>query len=403
MGPQPAPLTPADIQRFDRDGYLVVRQAFSPADARAMEARWWSELEDTHGVRRDDRSSWRPIRGDLKAAKRDPVHAKILTERVRGVFDGLLGAAAWSPPRDWGRTIATFPEPGAWEVPTRLWHWDSPCELHLDRPRALFVVSFIGPVAPRSGGTLILSGSPRLLIQQERRIPADQRRESAAFPWDRFHRCHPWLMALTGQAPSPADRIAAFMDAETIVDGVPLRVVELTGEPGDMVFCHPAIVHCAAPNRGAWPRFMRIKQQFLTHEGRSRLRESRRPLAAEDHRGEVKVKVAVVSEHHLGGGVRVAGLQRREELLVQQSVGVRLDRGDLARQDDVPFRPGRNGVPVLDQHLIVRAAVDHAVKRPVDVRHGAGGHGDAGGAQVPERFSLVLGGDQRSRPGELLV
>jgi hypothetical protein len=46
---------------------------------------------------------------------------------------------------------------------------------------------------------------------------------------------------------------------ETIVEGVPLRVVELTGEPGDMVFCHPATVHCVAPNRGARPRFMRIK------------------------------------------------------------------------------------------------------------------------------------------------
>jgi hypothetical protein len=75
-------------------------------------------------------------------------------------------------------------------------------------------------------------------------------------------------MALTGQAPSPADRIAAFMDRETLVDGVPLRVVELTGEPGDMVFCHPVMVHCVAPNRGTRPRFMRIKTQVLTHDGR---------------------------------------------------------------------------------------------------------------------------------------
>jgi hypothetical protein len=147
--------------------------------------------------------------------------------------------------------------------------------LHLDHPRALFVASFIGPVGPQGGGTLILSGSPRLLIQQERRIPASQRRSPGATPWERFHRSHPWLMALTGLAPSPADRTAAFMDTETIVDGVPLRVVELTGEPGDMVFCHPVMVHCAAPNRGTRPRFMRIKQQFLTREGRelaSRLR-----------------------------------------------------------------------------------------------------------------------------------
>jgi hypothetical protein len=133
-------------------------------------------------------------------------------------------------------------------------------------------VSFIGAVAPRSGGTMILSGSPRLLTQQERRIPAIQRRNLGASSRDRLYRSHPWLMALTGQAPSPADRVAAFMSSETIVQGVPLRVVELTGEPGDMVFCHPAMVHCRVPNRGAWPRFMRIKQQFLTNEGRKLLR-----------------------------------------------------------------------------------------------------------------------------------
>jgi hypothetical protein len=268
MGAQLATFTSSDIQRFERDSYVVLGQAFPRADGLAMERQWWRELEDTHGIRADERSSWRQIQGDLKAAKRDPIQAKILTDRVRGAFDDLLGKAAWSPPRDWGRPLVTFPKPGTWELPTRLWHWDNPCELHLDHPRALFVVSFIGPVAPRSGGTLILSGSPRLLIQRERRIPANQRPSSGARIWERFHRSHPWLMALTGHAPSPADRIASFMDGETIVEDVPLRVVELTGEPGDMVFCHPLMVHCAAPNRGARPRFMRIKTQVLTHEGR---------------------------------------------------------------------------------------------------------------------------------------
>ncbi|HEY7260829.1 MAG TPA: hypothetical protein VH589_05005 [Trebonia sp.] len=182
MGSELTTLTSSDIQRFERDGYVVVRQAFSRADGVAMERRWWSELEDTRNIRPGDRSSWRQFPGDLKAAKRDPIQARILTDRVRGVFDDLLGKAAWSPPRDWGRTIVTFPELGAWEVPTRLWHWDNLCEPHFDRPRGLFVVSFIGAVAPRSGGTMILSGSPRLLIQQERQIPANQRRNLDAVP-----------------------------------------------------------------------------------------------------------------------------------------------------------------------------------------------------------------------------
>ncbi|HXC85394.1 MAG TPA: phytanoyl-CoA dioxygenase family protein [Trebonia sp.] len=270
-------LSSSDIQRFERDGFVVVSEAFARADALAMERRWWSELAAAHDVRPDDRSGWRQVRGDLKAAKRDPIQPGILTDRVRGVFDDLLGEGTWSPPKDWGRAIAAFPEPGDWNVPTRFWHWDSPSQPHLDRPRGLFVVSFIGPVAPRGGGTLILAGSPRLLIRQRRRIPPDQLRDPAASPWDWFGRSHPWLMALTGQGPSPDDRIAAFMDTETLVEGVPLRVVELTGEPGDMVFCHPAIVHCSAPNRGERPRFMRIKQQFLTHEGRERLRGPQTP------------------------------------------------------------------------------------------------------------------------------
>jgi hypothetical protein len=33
MGSPLTTLTPADVQRFERDGYVVVRQAFSPADA----------------------------------------------------------------------------------------------------------------------------------------------------------------------------------------------------------------------------------------------------------------------------------------------------------------------------------------------------------------------------------
>lgn len=266
MRPQQPTLAPADIQSFQRDGYVVVKQAFSRDDALEMERRWWSELDGVHAIRRDDRSSWRQIASDLKGAKTDAIQAKILTARVRGAIDDLLGEGAWSPPRDWGRALVTFPQPGAWDVPTGLWHWDSPCGLHRDVLNALFVVSFIGAVAPRGGGTLILSGSPRLLMRQELGLTPAQRAD-AAVRRDIFHRSHPWLMALTGRTASPADRVAAFMDAETVVEGVPLRVVELTGEPGDMVFCHPVMAHCISPNRGSRARFMRIKQQFLTRDG----------------------------------------------------------------------------------------------------------------------------------------
>ena len=266
-------LSPADFDRFHRDGFVVVREAFARADAEAMEHRWWAELESAHGIRRDDRSTWRQPPSDLKRAKHDPIQAKILTAHVRGVIDDLLGEDEWPPPRDWGRTIATFPEPGAWDVPTHLWHWDNLGAWHRDKLHALFVVSFIGSVAPRGGGTLVLAGSPRLLLRQDEALtPAE--RDDFVVRRELMHRSHPWLEALTGKRASPADRVSAFMESEALVEGVPLRVVELTGEPGDMVFCHPLIVHCAAPSRGTAPRFMRIKQQLTSHEGRRQLREA---------------------------------------------------------------------------------------------------------------------------------
>jgi Phytanoyl-CoA dioxygenase (PhyH) len=264
---QPAPLSPTEIQRFHDDGYVVVRSAFSPDDARAMQDEWWSELGQVHGIERDDRTTWRRILSDLKAAKHSPIQQKIATARVRGVIDALLGPGAWRAPADWGRPLVTFPERGGWDVPIELWHWDSDGSMHRDALNALFVVSFIGSVAPRSGGTLILSGSPRLLRRHEDALTPDERQSDARTRRRLFHRSHPWLMALTGQAPSPPDRIAAFMGAETDLGGVPVQVVELTGGPGDMVFCHPTMVHSVSPNRGSEPRFMRIKQQVLTHAG----------------------------------------------------------------------------------------------------------------------------------------
>jgi len=44
MEAQLTTLTSEDIRRFERDGYVVVRQAFSRDDGLAMERQWWQEL-----------------------------------------------------------------------------------------------------------------------------------------------------------------------------------------------------------------------------------------------------------------------------------------------------------------------------------------------------------------------
>src|SRR5262249_48754098 len=147
----------------------------------------------------------------------------------------------WSPPRHWGRVLTTFPQGGAWELPTRIWHSDSLYLWHRDALNGVTIFSFVDSVAPRSGGTLIVAGSHLLLRHYDAQLTDAARRSSRLEP---FFDSHPWLAALAGRAPSPRNRTASFMEDDTDIRGVRVRVVELTGAPGDMVFAHPCIIHC---------------------------------------------------------------------------------------------------------------------------------------------------------------
>ena len=53
------------------------------------------------------------------------------------------------------------------------------------------------------------------------------------------------------------------MERPSEVRGVPCQVVELTGEPGDAVFCNLGMLHAVARNCSEEPRFMRVKFLFL--------------------------------------------------------------------------------------------------------------------------------------------
>jgi hypothetical protein len=66
---------------------------------------------------------------------------------------------------------------------------------------------------------------------------------------------HPWLRDLWSNDDT-GDRIRRYMVDGTELDGVPLRVVELTGRSGDVYFMHCDTFHSAAPNCLDQPRMM---------------------------------------------------------------------------------------------------------------------------------------------------
>ena len=115
---------------------------------------------------------------------------------------------------------------------------------------------FVDVVEPRGGGTLVVRGSPqhvRRFTQTARPAIRTQKQWRTG-----FDASIPWFRALSD--PNDCDaRVDRFL-TETDVDGVPTQVVELTGEPGDVVLCHPWLVHNGGPNANARPRMMRASR-----------------------------------------------------------------------------------------------------------------------------------------------
>jgi ectoine hydroxylase-related dioxygenase (phytanoyl-CoA dioxygenase family) len=132
-------------------------------------------------------------------------------------------------------------------------------DAHLAGPQSLFIFAVFSHIEPQGGGTLLLAGSHHLLGRFFTALtPAQQAAKRKALR-EQFSRSSPYLAALTGKIPFEGDRIAHFM-AEADDNGVAVRVVEVTGQPGDAFVCHPSLLHAVSMNCRTVPRLMRITQ-----------------------------------------------------------------------------------------------------------------------------------------------
>ncbi len=253
-------LTAEQLATFERTGHVRLPGVF-PADAALeLQDRMWEELRADFGIARQDPGTWWQPRRSLHRAKRDPLQRAVATDRLIGAIGDLLGPLRWRVPSNWGVVLVTFPDrtPGAWTLPTAGWHFDFDLHPNAVAPHGVQVFTFFSVVDPRGGGTLIVEGSHRLLRHFHAQLsPAEQRAPHRDLRM-RFLRCDPWLDALTGRLRE--ERIAYFMNETREVMGVPVRVIELTGRPGDAILCHPLMLHVAAPNRSDTPRFMRSQR-----------------------------------------------------------------------------------------------------------------------------------------------
>jgi hypothetical protein len=245
---------------FEERGFTRLEGVFSREAAEAMQARLWETLGQRLGARRDDPSTWTVEHASgLQALKLDPVFEPIGGAALTGALDTLLGAGRWRPPKNWGQFLVSFPLAGAaWTVPHHVWHTDFGFHLPPDRTCGALVLSFLADVPPRGGGTVLLAGSPELVRRHLAGDPLAPRRKMA-FVRRALLGSDPWLAALSSPG-EDQERIARFMEGDHEVDGIPLRVVELSGRAGDVVLGHPWALHATAPNCGERPRRMRVQR-----------------------------------------------------------------------------------------------------------------------------------------------
>ena len=240
------------IGHFQAHGWMRVHQAFNAAAARAMRDVVWDALAHA-GVLERDPSTWTIERpGKLQGLKAHRAFAAIGSQRLLDTIGAILGTTAYEKPKSWGAFFIAFPSLETWVVPTSGWHADANYRSQLWPPKGVQIHSLFGDIQPRSGATLILSGSHRLIHKWFSDHPPAAGAKSPEMR--KLLRGHPYIRDLHAED-DPDRRIERFMTVEE-VDGIPLRVIENTGSAGDVILLHPLTLHVAAPNNGGAPRFL---------------------------------------------------------------------------------------------------------------------------------------------------
>lgn len=237
-------LTPDERREFEANGLVKLAGAVSPRAAAEMADRLWAELARKDGVQRKSPSTWRQERiFSFQTLQASGAFKAMASPRVRAALDDLLGR--WFEPADWGQPLVCFPVSSrAWSVPRQGWHFDGPVDPAPQRRLIGRVFLILEPLRPMGGATLVATGSHRIAMAL---ADAARVQQNSGEMRKKLEGLHPWFADLM-HGEGRAERIARYMDQETLVSGVPLRLEEMTGEPGDVWLMHHNALHGGSSN-----------------------------------------------------------------------------------------------------------------------------------------------------------
>jgi hypothetical protein len=254
--PQPFTITAQQLAAFDADGILRLPGFYPTPLIQEMASRLWADLAARYGVREEDPATWIVGRAHkFQKLVRSGAFRGMDTSNLRSLMDELLGAGAWEQPKFWGQPLVTYPCDEPWDLRRLAWHTDYPATpVTRPLPAVRFFV-YLGSVRSRGGATLVVRGSHLAMMALSRDAGASIRSADAR---SILEIRSSWLRALFSKTDQD-NRVGRFTERDGDLCGFPVRVEELTGEPGDVILMHPGMLHSGSPNVLSQPRMMLVQ------------------------------------------------------------------------------------------------------------------------------------------------
>ena len=248
-------LTAEQREEFNRSGIVRLRGAVAQEVVKEMRDCVWDAVEGRGEVRRDDPRTWKAQRTTgLHDLPESLSFQRIASPSLCDALDTLFGTRNWQRPERRFSMLVAFPESDKpWDVPSQGWHLDYPVVRALEGNYAVRIFVSLVNLGHGGGGTLFIAGSHRLL----QRILANKTAERirSADARKAMIRNSPWAKALFS-LDGKTDRVRRFINTSTTIDRQEVRVVEMTGEPGDVFLTHPALLHSISTNCSSEPRIV---------------------------------------------------------------------------------------------------------------------------------------------------
>jgi len=216
--------TESEIEQFLTDGYVMLRGAFSREAAQGVRDELWKIT----GLDPDDSSTWTSNLVQLQEVLKGPLVERVFTPRLFAAFDDLMGIGRWEYESQLGWWPISFPgfEKPPWTEPQTGWHVDGQqFHHHLNsRDQGLLSIFLFSDIEPGDGGTALSLGSHE-------------------------------VTAKILEAAQP-DGLDVHELLKRVNEYPRERVMETTGETGDVAFMHPFMSHTRSPNTGNRVRFI---------------------------------------------------------------------------------------------------------------------------------------------------